>query len=519
MSIPMLLPEPVSVEVREGQFVLAPDTVIVAEGAARDVAALCHSWVSPATGLDLPIVPIVPDDTRPALVFQLDAALSGLGAEGYTLAATSRRVWMRAMHPSGLFYALQTLRQLLPPEIFRSELVRGVNWTMPCVEISDSPRFGWRGAMLDSARHFLPKDFVLRFIDLLALHKLNTFHWHLCDDQGWRLEIKAYPRLTEVGAWREETLVGRLRDERAMVFDGTPHGGYFTQDDVREIVAYAQSQHVTVVPEIEMPGHAQAAIAAYPELGNTGDPVAVRTYWGISEIVYNVAESTFGFLQTVLDEVLSLFPGSFIHIGGDEVPKAQWQASPAAQARMRELGLRDEDELQSYFIRRMDAFLTSRGRRLIGWDEILEGGLAENAAVMSWRGVAGGVAAATAGHDVVMAPVTHTYLDHYQSEDRDREPVAIGGYLPLETVYAFDPHCPELSEAAFRHILGAQAQLWTEHIPTPEHAETMLFPRLCAFSEVVWTPPERKDYTQFLARLHQHLRRLDELGVNYRGRR
>ncbi len=519
MSIPMLLPEPVSVDVREGRFVLAPDTVMAAGGAAREVAALCRAWLSPATGLELPLVPSIPGDAHPALVFQLDAALSNLGAEGYALSATPRRVVVRALQPAGLFYGAQTLRQLLPPEIFGSAPVPGMEWSLPCVEISDFPRFGWRGAMLDCVRHFMPKEFVLRFIDLLALHKLNTFHWHLSDDQGWRLEIKAYPRLTEVGAWRKETLVGHLGDERDMVFDGVPHGGFYTHDDVREIVAYAQARHVTIVPEIEMPGHAQAAIAAYPELGNTGDPVAVRPYWGISETIYNVAESTFNFLQTVLDEVLSLFPGPFIHVGGDEAPKVQWRASPAAQARMRELGLRDEDALQSYFIRRMDAFLTSRGRRLIGWDEILEGGLAENAAVMSWRGVAGGVAAATAGHDVVMAPNTHTYFDYYQSEDRSREPLAIGGYVPLETVYAFDPFCPGLDATAARHILGAQAQLWTEYVPTPEHAETMLFPRLCALAEVAWTHPSRKNYAGFLTRLRRHLCRLDGLGVNYHGRR
>jgi hexosaminidase len=301
-----------------------------------------------------------------------------------------------------------------------------------------------------------------------------------------------------------------------MAFDGVPHGGFYTQEDIREVVAYAQARYVTVVPEIEMPGHAQAAIAAYSELGNTSEPLDVRTYWGISENVFNVEESTLAFLQDVLTEVLDLFPSTFIHVGGDEAPKAQWQASSAAQARMQALGLHDEEELQSYFIRQMDAFLTSHGRRLVGWDEILEGGLAENATVMSWRGVRGGVAAVSSGHDVVMSPNTFTYFDYYQAEDRENEPLAIGGYIPLEGAYAFEPVCEGIDEAHAHHVLGGQGQLWTEYIPTPEHVEYMAFPRLCALAEAVWTPEEGKDYADFLTRLEVHLRRLDGLDVHYR---
>jgi hexosaminidase len=346
---------------------------------------------------------------------------------------------------------------------------------------------------------------------------MNTFHWHLTDDQGWRIEIKKYPLLTEVGAWRKETLVGRPnRDTLLNVFDKKPHGGFYTQDDVREVVAYAKERFVNVVPEIEMPGHAQAAIAAYPRLGNLTDSLAVWNVWGVTPHIFSPSDSTIAFLKDVLTEVLQLFPSKFIHVGGDEAIKPEWVASPFAQARMRELGLKDEHELQSWFIRQMDTFLASRGRRLIGWDEILEGGLAENAVVMSWRGVAGGLAAARAAHDVVMTPTSHTYFDYYQSRDRDREPLSIGGFLPIDTVYAFEPVPPELEPQFTRHILGGQAQLWTEYIEGPKQAEYMVFPRAAALAEVVWTPRVLKDFADFMARLEVHLPRLEALDVNFR---
>jgi len=425
-------------------------------------------------------------------------------------------VQVRAFQEPGLFYAIQSLRQLLPADVYRSAPVGTPEWRMPCVEIEDMPRFGWRGAHLDVCRHFMPKSFIKKFIDLLALHRMNTFHWHLTDDQGWRIEIKRYPRLTEVGAWRKESLVGHYRHSMENpIYDGKPHGGFYTQQDIREIVAYAQERFVNVLPEVEMPGHAQAAIAAYPELGNTGQPVEVDTKWGIRENVFNANESTIVFLQNVLEEVLALFPSEFIHVGGDECPKRQWRESPEAQARMRELGLANEDELQSYFIRRMDTFLTQKGRRLLGWDEILEGGLAPNATVMSWRGEEGGIAAAKAGHDVVMAPNTYTYLDYYQSEDREGEPLAIGGYVPLEKVYHYEPIPAALAREAAHHVLGAQGQLWSEYMPDYRQVEYMAYPRLCALAEVVWTPPQRKDYQEFLSRLAHHLKRLDALDVNY----
>ena len=364
----------------------------------------------------------------------------------------------------------------------------------------------------------MPKEFVKKYIDLLALQKMNTFHWHLTEDQGWRIEIRKYPRLTAVGGWRTQTIVGHQPDGDSTTwqYDRQRHGGYYTQDDIREIVAYARDRFVTIVPEIEMPGHALAAIAAYPQLGVTGQPADVGTRWGVYANILNAEESTIGFMQDVLTEVLEIFPGRFIHIGGDEADKALWKTSPRIQERIRELGLKDEHELQSWFIRRMDAFLTKQGRRLIGWDEILEGGLAPGATVMSWRGTQGGIDAARAGHDVVMAPTSNTYLDYYQSRNTEGEPLAIGGFLPIEAVYAFEPVPADLEPQFRSHILGAQAQLWTEYMPGPKQVEYMAFPRLTALAEVLWTRPERKDYRDFLHRLDAHLQRLSVLDVAFR---
>jgi hexosaminidase len=516
MSTISLVPQPYRLVRHSGTFSLTADTIILAPGDARRTGLQLASALAPATGLWLE----VRSSSRRGsgcIELRLDGRLKKLGREGYTLSVSPDRIRIRAFQEPGLFYAIQTLRQLLPAGIYRSAPIGAIEWTIPGVEIQDMPRFGWRGAHLDTARHFMPKSFVKKFIDLLALHKMNVFHWHLTDDQGWRIEIKRYPRLTQLGAWRKETVVGRYRGHiDDLEFDGKPHGGYYTQDDIREIVAYAQERHVNILPEIEMPGHAQAAVTAYPELGNVEEPLQVSTYWGIRENVFNVDESTIKFLQNVLEEVLDLFPSEFIHVGGDECPKKQWRESPAAQKRMRELDLADEEALQSYFIRRMDSFLTERGRRLVGWDEILEGGLAANATVMSWRGEEGGIAAAKAGHDVVMAPNTYTYLDYYQSEDRDSEPLAIGGYVSLEKVYGYEPIPASLSAVEGRHVLGAQGQLWTEYMPDYRQVEYMAFPRLSALAEVVWTPPQNKDYDEFLARLETHLARLSNLDVNCR---
>jgi hexosaminidase len=503
-----IVPQPVSLVMHEGVFSLTADCIVTAGENAVQNAALVQDLLAEVTGVRPPLNPSWVKKGLPGFDLRLDPSLSAVGKEGYRLEVAPGQVTLRAAYPAGLFYAVQTLRQIIPT---------GGEMTIPCLEIEDRPRFAWRGAMMDSCRHFVPLNGVFRFIDLLARHKMNSFHWHLTEDQGWRIEIQRYPRLTEVGAWRRETLAGHYEENIARArYDGIPHGGFYTQAEIKRVVAYAASRHINVVPEIEMPGHAQAAIAAYPELGNTGVPIEVSRTWGVHNDVYNAEESTLRFLQNVLDEVLELFPSEFIHIGGDECPKKQWRESPAAQARMRALGLKDEDELQSYFVRRMDAFLYARGRRLIGWDEILEGGLAPRAAVMSWRGEEGGITAANAGHDVVMAPTTYTYLDYNQTADPNSEPLAIGGFLPLETVYGYDPIPAAIPEDKAHHVLGAQGQLWSEYISTQDTLDTMTFPRLCALAEVVWTPKERKDYAGFLARLRGgHLARLDALGVKY----
>ena len=515
-SIPAIVPRPAHVTVQPGAFTLRAGTVIVTDRALRKVGELLADYLFPATGLRLAVATAAPAGT-PAISIRLDSTLARLGDEGYRLDVSRSRVAIRAYRAAGAFYGIETLRQLLPPAIFRQAEMAGVAWSVPGIAIEDLPRFAWRGVHLDVARHFMPKEFVKKLIDLAALHKLNRFHWHLTDDQGWRLEIKQYPRLTQVGAWRPQTIIGRPdRDSTKWRFDGQPHGGFYTQDDVREIVAYARARFVTIVPEIEMPGHSQAAIAAYPELGNRGDTLPVWMGWGVDENILNPGDPTVRFYQSVLTEVMALFPGRWIHIGGDEAPKTQWKASPLAQTRIRELGLKDEDELQSWFTHRMDEFLTAHGRTLVGWDEILQGGLAPNAVVMSWRGVDGGIAAAQAGHDVVMAPGSHTYFDHYQSADTVAEPLAIGGYLPLDTVYAFEPVPPALTASEARHVLGAQGQLWTEYVPDAKRAEYMVFPRVCALAEVLWTPPEERDYGDFTRRLVTHLQRLAVLDVNYR---
>ena len=519
-----LIPRPQRLETRPGAFTLDSGTIIWTDLASATTGRQLARYLEPGTGFALSVrsggaPPRDVGSRRGAGVIELrrDSSLAAaLGTEGYRLTVRPGRIVARAAGDAGLFYAVQTMRQLLPPAVFREAPLPNVAWTMPAVDIEDAPRFPWRGAHLDVARHFMPKEFIEKYIDLLALHKLNVFHWHLTDDQGWRLEIRKYPRLTSVGAWRTETVVGwQNRDSTKNVHDKTPHGGFYTQDDAREVVAYAAARHVTVVPEIEMPGHARAAIAAYPELGVTGEPIAVWTDWGVTPYILNADSSTVAFMQDVLGEVLSIFPSRFIHVGGDEAAKDLWRASPRIQARIRQLGLRDEHELQSWFIRQMDAFLTARGRRLVGWDEILEGGLAPGATVMSWRGMQGGVAAARAGHDVVMAPLDYTYFNLYETEDRSREPLAYPGYLPLDSAYAFEPVPPGLDSAQVRHVLGAQAQLWTEYIPDPKRAEYMAFPRLAALAEVVWTRPERKDIASFRERLRRNAARLDALDVSH----
>ncbi|MCI0499415.1 MAG: beta-N-acetylhexosaminidase [Planctomycetales bacterium] len=499
-----IIPRPVSLETRSDSFVLDKKVAVVcADPADEAVAAYFVASLTEQTGLSLPQKHRKPFWGR-CILLTSRGADSALGDEGYELSVTGRTITITAPKPAGLFYGVQTLLQLIQEQ--------SGGYAVPGVFIRDYPRFAWRGMHLDESRHFFGAAFVKKYIDLLALHKVNVFHWHLTDDQGWRIEIKKYPKLTEIGAWRKETMVGKNWDK----FDGTPHGGFYTQQDIREIVEYARQRYVTIVPEIEMPGHGLAALASYPELSCTGGPFKVRTVWGVEPDVFCAGnDQVLAFLQDVLSEVLELFPSPFIHIGGDECPKERWHNCPKCQARISAEGLKDEHELQSWFVKHMEKYLSSKGRRLIGWDEILEGGLAPGATVMSWRGEEGGIAAAKSGHDVVMAPNSYTYFDYYQADPAE-EPLAIGGFLPLEKVYSYNPTPSVLTENEQKHILGVQAQIWTEYIPNAVHVEYMAYPRGCALAEVAWTPLKNKNYEDFCRRLIPHLNRLRARNVNYR---
>ena len=438
--------------------------------------------------------------------------MQGLGAEGYRLDVTPGGIAIRSAGRAGLFYGIQTLRQLLPEAVEQRTKAVGVAWTVPCVAIEDSPRFAWRGAMLDVCRHLLEVKDVEAFIDAMALHKLNSLHFHLTDDQGWRIEIKKYPKLTEAGAWRSES----PRRGNRNAGDGQRYGGFFTQEQLRGLVAYAAKRHITIVPEIEMPGHGLAALSAYPELGCTGGPYHPRTRWGVEPDVFCAGnDQTFRFLEDVLTEVLAIFPSKIIHVGGDECPKDRWNQCPKCKARMEANGLKNAHELQSYFISHFDRWLGAHGRRLLGWDEILEGGLAPGAAVMSWRGVKGGIEAAKAGHDVVMTPTSHLYLDYAQSKAAG-EPESIGGLVTLRTVYGFNPVPAEFTPEQAKHVLGAQGNLWSEYLFGFREVQYFAFPRLCALSEVAWSPQAQRDYADFLRRLPRLLARLDARGIGHR---
>lgn len=511
LQTPAIIPAPVQLRTGEGSFTLSASTKLVLSGDSAGAARLLRGYLAPATGLRLSGTRTAGKDT---IELRTDAALGKrLGREAYRLSVDGNRVVLTGGSATGLFYGVQTLRQLLPSDTLGSKRSSATSWEIPAVEIEDYPRFQWRGAHMDVGRHFMPKESVKKFIDVMAFHKLNVFHWHLTEDQGWRIEIKRYPKLTEVGAWRKDTMLVYGNPGK---FSGEPHGGFYTQDDIREVVKYAQERHITIVPEIEMPGHSQAAIAAYPELGNLDTPLEVATRWGVIENVFNVKDETIQFLKNVLDEVMELFPGEFIHIGGDECPKVQWKQSAFAQEKMRRLGLKDEHELQSWFIKQMDAHIASKGRRMIGWSEILEGGLAPGAALMVWLGNEGAETAVKSGHDVVMAQTTHLYFDYYQSQDRTKEPHAIGGFVPLEKVYQYEPILPSFTAEQTKHVLGAQFQLWTEYIRDPKHLEYMAYPRGCALSEVVWSPKASRNYGDFRSRLEVHAERLSALDVNFR---
>ncbi|MGW1159073.1 beta-N-acetylhexosaminidase [Streptomyces sp. NPDC002519] len=496
-----------------GLFVLDEETVLRAEPGTERVAHWMRDVLGAATGL-----PFREGSADNGIALRIDP---GMAPEAYRLVVDGHAVRLDGGSAAGVFWGAQTFRQLLGPQAFRRAPVDPARreWDVPGVVVEDAPRFPWRGLLLDVARHFTPKDGVLRCLDLMAAHKLNVLHLHLTDDQGWRLEIKRHPLLTEVGSWRSRSRFGH---RASPLWEEKPHGGFYTQDDIREIVAYAAARHITVVPEIDVPGHSQAAIAAYPGLGNTDvvDTASLSVWddWGISANVLAPTDSTLRFYEGVFEEVLEMFPSTFVHIGGDECPKEQWRSSPAAQARIKELGLADEDGLQAWFIRHFDTWLTARGRRLIGWDEILEGGLAEGAAVSSWRGYAGGVTAARAGHDVVMCPEQQVYLDHRQDGGAD-EPVPIGYVRTLEDVYRFEPVPPQLTGEQARHVLGTQANVWTEVTEDQARVDYQTFPRLAAFAEVAWSDlpaPVERDFGDFERRMAVHYRRLDALGVAYR---
>ncbi|MBP2475058.1 hexosaminidase [Crossiella equi] len=505
MDFDVLLPRPVSAVRTEGEFVLRPGTAVQADPALAGAAAWLRQNLSAATGFPL-------DSSIDGVVvrFALDTTLA---AEEYVLDIGPREVGVRAGALAGARHAAQSLRQLFGPGAFRRSSVHKGAWRLPAGRVHDKPRFAWRGVLLDVARHFLPKDGVLRYLDLLAAHKFSVLHLHLTDDQGWRMEVERYPRLTEVGAWRERSGVGPWQHGN---YDGRPHGGFYTKDDLREIVGYAAGLGITVVPEVDVPGHTQAAIAAYPELGNLDQPIGVWTRWGINDNVLNVRDETVQFFKNVLDEVVEVFPSEVIGIGGDEVPLVQWRRSAEAQRRMAELGLSDEAGLHGWFLRQLAEHLLGHGRKSYCWDEIAEvGELPSGLVVASWRGEEAGAAAAEAGHGVVMCPEQRVYLDHRQSEHPE-EPIPVGFVHTLTDVYGYEPVPEGLPPDAAANVLGAQANLWTEHLDSPRRLDYAAFPRLSAFSEVVWSPAGR-DEADFLHRLTEHhLPRLAALGVEYR---
>lgn len=445
-----------------------------------------------------------------AITLGLDPGITN--KEGYVLTTTPEGISINGQTENGVFYGIQTLRKSIPAE------AKGATILIPAGEIKDEPRFSYRGMHLDVGRHFFPIEFIKKYIDLLALHNMNTFHWHLTEDQGWRIEIKKYPKLTEIGSQRSRTVIGKNTQE----YDNTPYGGFYTQEEAKEIVKYAQERYITVIPEVDLPGHMLAALAAYPELGCTGGPYEVCPRWGVFEDVLCIGnDKTMQFLEDVMSEIIEIFPSEYVHIGGDEAPRDRWKECPKCQARIKAEGLKAdknhtaEDRLQSYCMTRIEKFLNSKGRRIIGWDEILEGDVAPNATVMSWRGMEGGIEAAQLGHDVIMTPTSFCYFDYYQTADTQDEPLGIGGYVPIEKVYSLEPVPAALTKEQGKHILGAQANLWTEYIASTEHVEYMILPRMAALAEVQWTQPEKKDFKDFTTRLARLMKFYQRDGFNY----
>lgn len=510
-----VIPQPASVKVYEGGLSLAgasfradesfgEDALEAIKGFESNLEAACGEESGQGEG---------------RIMFKRNPRME---AEEYSITVCGKKATVKASGLNGVLYALETMKQMLPVEIYTGSPATDATWTLPYMKIQDKPRFAYRGMHLDVARHFFDVDQVKKYLDIMAIHKLNTFHWHLTDDQGWRIEIKKYPELTKKGSVRKETLVGHHRDNKG--YDGTPYGEgmWYTQEQIREVVDHAAAKGITVIPEIDLPGHMVAALATYPELGCTGGPYEVRTRWGIAKEVLCVGkESTFEFLENVLAEVCELFPSEYIHIGGDECPKDSWKNCPHCQAKIAELGLKDDDRhkaehyLQSHVTKRIEEFLATRGKKIIGWDEILEGELAPNATVMSWRGVEGGLEAVRQGHDAIMVPSKFLYLDYYQSEDRTNEPLGIGGFVSVEKVYSFEPFTEDMTDKEKSHILGIQANLWTEYIGENWHLEYMLLPRMSALSEIQWCPQDGKDYERFLENMKGMAKIYDALGYNY----
>lgn len=503
-----IIPQPQAVRVGEGAFEVNKSTKIFIDSYTDEmkrIAGFINENFAKAAGFELEVVDVIPEENFIAF------KNADKPAEGYAINVKQDGVSIEYGDGAGAFYAVQTLFQLLPEEIYAQERQKGIDWTVPCCSIDDAPRFKYRGMHLDVCLHYFDFEFLKRYIDIMAAHKVNRFHWHLTEDQGWRLEIKKYPLLTEKGQWRKETVVGSLYSG---VYDGIPHGGYYTQEQVKELVQYAAERYVTIIPEIELPGHALAAIACYPELScGLEDHYETATKWGVFKQVYCTKESTFKFLEDVFDEVFELFPSELIHIGGDECPKASWKACPHCQSMIKKLGLKDEFELQSYFVTRMEKYINSKGRQIIGWDEILQGGLAPNAKVMSWLGEEGGIKAAQQHHEVVMSPHQKYYLDYWQA-DPYTEPLAMSGPTTLRMMYDYEPIPEVLTSEEAKYIIGVEGCVWTEYMPTPERVEYMAWPRMCAIAETGWTQAG-KDWDGFTRRLEKHFGRLDGMNVGY----
>lgn len=507
-----IIPEPQHVELDRdaGVFRLSRKVKAVVPQQNADsiltTVSFLNEKLSTAAGFSMDICDSAAD--APAIFFMN----AGLAHEEYSIHVEPSRIVVEYGDGAGAFYAVQTLLQLLPTEIFASSRQKGVKWDIPCCSIEDRPRFKYRGMHLDVCLHFFDMDFLKRYIDIMAMHKINVFHWHLTEDQGWRLEIKKYPLLTEKGQWRKETVIGTLTSG---FYDGKPYGGYYSQDDVRELVSYAAERFVTIIPEIEMPGHALAAIACYPELScGLEDHYETATKWGVFKQVYCPKDETFKFLEDVMDEVFELFPSKLVHIGGDECPKASWKECEHCQKLIRQLGLKDEFELQSWFITRMEKYINSKGHEIIGWDEILQGGLAPNAKVMSWLGEEGGIKAAKQHHEVVMAPYPKYYLDYCQA-DPESEPLSMGGPTTLRTMYEYNPVPEVLTPQEQKYIIGVEGCVWTEYLPTPERVEYMAYPRMAAIAESGWTGGGHKDWDSFTRRLEVQFRRYDEFDLGY----